>query len=182
MNSEHQIIAKSYRSGLLIKCGLFFTIGLILTAVILYLSAQQPLGPSYQQSFARLAHLKHEMLVKSITIYSILSLLIISGIIFVTVMYSHRVVGPLVGLRRVIRAIAAGDLTMAARLREKDAIISIADAINELRDSCRAKILSISWESDEIEKLLNSNPEDLGAELTKKALMIQKLCSKTEQG
>ncbi len=181
MNPEHQIIAKSYRNGLIIKCGLFFTIGLILTAVILYLSAQQPLGPSYQQSFARLAHLKHEMLIKSIIIYSILSLLIISGVIFITVIYSHRVVGPLVGLRRIIRAMAAGDLTMAAHFREKDAIITIADAINELRDSCRARILSISRETDEIEKLLNSNPEDLGAELTKKALRIQELCCKTER-
>ncbi len=182
MNPEHQIIAKSYRSGLIIKCGLLFAIGLILTAVILYLSAQQPLGPSYQESFARLAQLKHEMLIKSITIYSILSLLIISGIIFTTVIYSHRVVGPLVGLSRIIKAIAAGDLTVAAHLREKDAIITVADAINELRDSCRARILSISRETDEIEKLLNSKPADLSTKLTKKALMIQELSSKTERG
>ncbi len=181
MNPEHQIIAKSYRSGLIIKCSLLFTVGLILTAVILYLSAQQPLGPSYQQSFARLAQLKHEMLVKSIIIYSILTLLIISGIIFITVIYSHRVVGPLVGLRRVIRAMAAGDLTMAAHLREKDAITTVADAINELRDSCRARILSISRETAEIEKLLNSKPDDLDAALTKKALMIQELSSKMER-
>lgn len=181
MNPEHQIIAKSYRSGLIIKCGLLFTIGLILTAVILYLSAQQPLGPSYQESFARLAQLKHEMLIKSITIYSILSLLIISGIIFTTVIYSHRVVGPLVGLSRTIKAIAAGDLTVAAHLREKDAIIRVADAVNELRDSCRARIVSISRETDEIEKLLNSKPADLSTQLTKKALMIQELSSKTER-
>ncbi len=182
MNHEHQIIAKSYRNGLLIKCGLLFSIGLILTAVILYLSAQQPLGPSYQETFARLAQLKHEMLIKSITIYSILSLLVISGIIFTTVIYSHRVVGPLVGLSRITRAIAAGDLTMAAHLREKDAIVTVADAINELRDSCRARILSISRETDEIEKLLQSKPGDLSTALTKKALMIQELSSKTERG
>lgn len=175
MNSETRIISKSYLTGLIIKCSLLFAGGLLLTGIILYFSSHQPLGPSYQESFARLAQLKHEMLVKSISIYCLFMILIISGVIFITVIYSHRVVGPLVGLTRIIKAIAAGDFTQVARMREKDAITLMADALNDMRDACLGKLQNITRKIDDLQTLLNSpNPTELSSDLASKAREIKK--------
>lgn len=127
-------------SGLFLKCGLFFTAGLLLTGIILYFSAHQPLGPTYQESFTRLAQLKEEMLLKSIVIYCVITALILAGVVFITIIYSHRVVGPLVGIKRVIKAVSAGDLTQAVHIRQKDAIQPMATALNTLIETYRFKI------------------------------------------
>ncbi len=174
MSSENQIIDRSYRTGLITKCGLLFAAGLLLTGVLLYFSAHQPMGPSYQASFARLANLKHEILVKSIIIYFIVITLTIGGVIFTTVLYSHRVVGPLVGLTRIIKAITSGDFTIAARLRKDDAIASMADTLNNMRDTCRVRLQIINHQVEELQVLLdNPNAASLSAEIAKKAQNIK---------
>ncbi len=170
MSFEKQIIAKSYRTSLIIKCGLLFAAGLLLTGVLLYFSAYQPLGPSYQESFARLANLKHEMLIKSVMIYCLLMTLTIGGVIFITLMYSHRVVGPLVGLTRIIKAITSGDFTQAARMREKDAITSMADALNDMRTSCCNKLQTINQQVEEMQSILDKpDTTNLSAEIVASA-------------
>lgn len=150
-----QVISKSYLSGLFLKCGLFFTVGLLLTGIILYFSAHQPLGPSYQESFTRLAQLKEEMMVKSIVIYCLITALVLAGVIFITVIYSHRVVGPLVGIKRVVRAVANGDLTQSARLRQKDAIKPMAEALNALIDSYKIKIQRVDQQTKILQDMLD---------------------------
>jgi len=150
-----QVISKSYLSGLILKCGLFFAGGLLLTGFILYLSAHQPLGPTYQECFAQLAQLKKEMLVKSIIIYCLLTTLILAGVIFITLIYSHRVVGPLVGIKRVIKAVAAGDLTQPARLRKKDAIKPMAEALNTLIDTYKTRIRLVDQQAQALQELLD---------------------------
>ena len=150
-----QVIPKSYLNGLILNCGLFFAGGLLLTGIILYFSAHQPLGPSYQESFTRLAQLKHEMLLKSIIIYCLITALILAGVIFITIIYSHRVVGPLVGIKRVLKAIGAGDLNQPARIRKKDAIKPMADALNTLIDAYKAKILMVDQEAKMLQDMLD---------------------------
>nr|MBF0221216.1 HAMP domain-containing protein [Desulfobulbaceae bacterium] len=152
-----QVISKSYLSGLIIKCGLFFAGGLVLTGIILYFSAHQPLGPSYQESFARLAQLKQEMLIKSITTYFTLTVLILTGVIFITVLYSHRVVGPLVGLSRTVKEIASGNLAQPAKLREKDAIQPMAEALNAMREAHSEKINLASKQCEAMYKILSDS-------------------------
>jgi methyl-accepting chemotaxis protein len=150
-----QVISKSYLSGLFLKCGLFFTAGLLLTGVILYFSAHQPLGPTYQESFTRLAQLKEEMLIKSIITYCLVTALILAGVIFTTVIYSHRVVGPLIGIKRVVNAVSAGDLTQTVHIRQKDAIQPMADALNTLITSYRQKIQFVDQQAKNLQDLLN---------------------------
>lgn len=150
-----QVISRSYLNGLILKCGLFFAGGLLLTGIILYFSAHQPLGPSYQESFTRLAQLKKEMLIKSIIIYCLITALILAGVIFITLIYSHRVVGPLVGIKRVLKAISAGDLSQPARMRQKDAIKPMAEALNALIDSCKTKIQLIDQQAKMLQDILD---------------------------
>ena len=153
--AETQVISKSYLSGLIIQCGLFFTIGLILTGIILYFSAHQPLGPTYQDSFSRLSQLKEEMLHKSIAIYATLMVIVMAGVIFTTVIYSHRVVGPMIGLKRILGLLLSGDLTTPAVLRTKDAIKPMANAINDMIGTYKTRVSSIASNANEIRDLSN---------------------------
>ncbi|MDD5758640.1 MAG: methyl-accepting chemotaxis protein [Desulfobulbaceae bacterium] len=167
-----QVISKSYMSGLFLKCGLFFTAGLLLTGIILYFSAHQPLGPTYQESFSRLAQLKEEMLMKSIITYCLITALILAGVVFITVIYSHRVVGPLVGIKRVVKAVTAGDLTQAVHIRKKDAIQPMATALNTLIDSYRLKIQLIDQQVKSLQDSLNRpgdqpQPSEIAAQAKK---------------
>ncbi len=152
-----KVISKSYLTGLILKCSLFFAAGLVITGVILYFTSQQPLGPSYHESFARLAQLKQEMLIKSLITYFTLTALIIAGIIFITVLYSHRVVGPLVGLKRTVQEIADGNLTQPARLRRKDAIKPMAEALNAMTETYKQKIELASQQCEEMKDYVNNS-------------------------
>lgn len=154
-----EVISQSYLRGLILKCGVLFAIGLILTCVVLYFSAHQPLGPSYQASFARLAQLKNEMLVKSAITYCLLTGMILAGVIFITVIYSHRVVGPLVGIKRVLKAVSSGDLTARVRLRKKDAIQPMAESLNACIDSYQARVQRLTQHAEALRDL-TSRPGD----------------------
>lgn len=169
-----QVISKSYLSGLFLKCGLFFTGGLLLTGIILYLSAHQPLGPTYQESFTRLAQLKEEMLVKSIIIYCLITALVLAGVIFITVIYSHRVVGPLVGIKRVVKAVTNGDLTQSVHIRQKDAIQPMAEALNTLIASYQQKIQLISQQTKILqERLDHPGDQTAASEIAAQAKQIK---------
>ena len=154
-----QVISRAYITSLIVKCGLLFTGGLILTGIILYYTSQQPLGPSYQETFTRLSQLKQEMLIKSIITYVSLTLLIVAGVIFITVLYSHRVVGPLVSLKRTTQEIASGNLAQPARLRESDAIQPMATALNAMRDAYKQRIDLAAQQCEAMQTLLTDASE-----------------------
>ena len=169
----NQVISKSYMSGLIIKCGLLFTAGPVLTGLVLYLSSHQPLGPSYQESFARLSQLKQEMLVKSIVIYLVLTTIITAGVVCITILYSHRVVGPLVGLRRVIKRINEGDFTTPAVLREKDVIKPMAEALNTMEESYRRRINELHGTVKAIKATLDAPGDIKNDELQEKVSTLR---------
>jgi len=168
-----KVISKSYMTGLILRCGLFFAAGLVATGVILYYSAHQPLGPSYEESFARLAQLKDEMFFKSVIIYFLLILLILAGVIAIVVLYSHRVVGPTVSLKRTLGLLAGGDLTAKAKLRDRDAIQPMADAINEMTAAYKNRLAHIQQHVQEMTAQLESCRDEEGiASLREKARAI----------
>jgi len=53
---------------------------------------------------------------------------------------SHRVAGPLVGFRRVLRAVAEGKLTVRAKIRKNDYLAKEADSINDMIAALQEKI------------------------------------------
>ena len=53
---------------------------------------------------------------------------------------SHRLAGPVFRIRKVLEAMADGDLSGEVRLREKDAFINLADSINHLKGKWRDSI------------------------------------------
>ena len=108
---SYQGIPGSYRRNVIFKSVLVFVAGCILTTVILYLAVRQPIGPSYGEGFRMLAQLQDDIFYKSAIIYAITTLLIVCGIIFLTLMYSHRIAGPVYRLSIFVKALCSGDFS-----------------------------------------------------------------------
>ena len=113
-------------------CVLIFAGGILLAALILYLSTSKDLGVSYQQSFAIVMQLKNELLNRSIMITAGSLLLITFAAAFIIIRYTHRVVGPMYRLHVVARAMAGGDFSTPVTLRSKDVIKPLADDLNAM--------------------------------------------------
>ncbi len=100
-----------------------------------------------------LSLLKREVLVKSIIIYTFTLVLIVLGIVVITLLYSHRVVGPIYRLNQFMKKIVGADLSENVFLRKKDAIHPIADEINTLLDSYRIRLKNLEKKSNALRRI-----------------------------
>jgi len=63
---------------------------------------------------------------------SAFSLLYILVVTILSVTYAHRMIGPMVPIRRQIEALKNGDYSARATLRKRDAFVELAEDLNEL--------------------------------------------------
>ena len=159
---QPQVISVSYLRNLIIKCSLIFTVGILLTTVIFFFSVHQQPGSSYQDTFRILSQAKEEILAKSVVIYAFAFVIIISGIGIITLLYSHRVVGPLRRISRVVEKISAGDFSEEITLRRNDAIQPLADELNDFMASYRQTLAELTVKVGEIREE-SVRPEATGA-------------------
>ena len=66
------------------------------------------------------------------------------------VVFSHRIVGPLVRFRIIFKAIAEGNLTVRSTIRKHDCLQKEADCIQEMVSSLRMKVKGIEEQSGEV--------------------------------
>ena len=72
-----------------------------------------------------------------------------------SVYVSHRIAGPLFQFRRLLRAVKDGNLTVRARIRDKDYLESEAEIINELIEALSTRIKGIEEQSVEVREGLD---------------------------
>jgi methyl-accepting chemotaxis protein len=143
---------------------------------------QQPLGPSYGESFRILSTFKQEILFQSILIYAFTIGVVLAGIVAITLLYSHRVVGPIYRLNMFVKRIAEGDVSKTTSLRQKDVIHSLADEINTMVLSYQTTLNALKEKNNKLvqltkleEKEKNDEPERLHAELASNVREIDKI-------
>jgi methyl-accepting chemotaxis protein len=127
-----EAVGRTFSRKLAVKSTLIILIGALLTSSIVYLSLRRDLGSSYAETYAIMADLRKELFAQSVLIYAIASLFIILGISIISVVYSHRVAGPLYRLGRFVDNIASKDLKGKVKLREHDEIHVVADDLNDI--------------------------------------------------
>ena len=101
--------------------------------------------------------------------YGLLTLLINAGLFFVIAIYfSHRIAGPQYRIVRSLRQIAEGDLTLQIRLRRRDHLKEIAEAVNGL-----TRTLSDSMgELDQAVRVLRARRQEGGEEVADEQLAV----------
>ena len=142
----------AYRRDVVFRPVLIFIAGLILTTVILYITVSQPIGPSYGEGFRMLAQLQQDIFSKSAVIYAITVFIIVCGIIFLTLIYSHRVAGPVYRLTHYARTLCSGDFRSNVHIREKDVIHPLADEMNTMVEQYRQTLNNVQEEMKSLDQ------------------------------
>lgn len=93
---------------------------------------------SYLVMFDRLSEGARQDLILVLTIQTVLAIL---AVILLAVFSTHRLAGPLVGIRRAMEDVKAGDLNRQLRFRRSDPHLEeIEAAFNEMMESIRGRI------------------------------------------
>ena len=111
-------------------------------------------GSSYGESIRLLSVLHREIAWRSAIIYTSSLFVMVSGVSFISLLYSHRVAGPLHKLGMIARSVATGDLSGLAKLRRRDAVHALADDMNELITAYRLRIAEIEQLNTSMQKML----------------------------
>lgn len=163
-SQSYQGIPGAYRRSVILKSILIFGAGLLVTTAVLYLTVRQPIGPSYGEGFRMLAQLQNEIFYKSAIIYAITSLFILCGIIFLTLIYSHRVAGPVYRLSCYVKELGSGDFRSPVHIREKDVIHPIADEMNTMLEGYQQTLKNIKDEVQGLEQYAEKISEGLATD------------------
>jgi methyl-accepting chemotaxis protein len=139
-------------SRLLIRLIVLVTVSIVLSGVIIYLLASSPLEPSYRETISSIDVYKTGLLKNSIFIYALFTVLMTVGVIIFSLLYSHRIAGPLCRMKAVAGDIAGGDKEASFDIRRNDAVHTLADIINAIDRKYGAKHASLGEELEELHK------------------------------
>ncbi len=146
------IIPKSYPLKLTLYILLVIFAGGLISFILIYQSGNILIGKSYTEGIRNLAAMKGLIVQKSMIIYLLSSILVISGVIVITLFYSHRVAGPLYRLSVAAREISEGELSSPVRLRKSDVVHPLAETLNEVSESHSQTINQIISAAISLEK------------------------------
>ncbi len=129
------VIPKRLHLGFTIKVIITVAAGLAVTAALLHLTGQVWLGTTYAEGLRVLSGARRLILRNSVIIYLITLLLVAGGTVLLSLLYSHKIAGPLYRLGVTARRVTDGDLTVSVKLRDGDAVHPLAESMNLLVES-----------------------------------------------
>ncbi|UCH80023.1 MAG: hypothetical protein JSW20_09760 [Nitrospiraceae bacterium] len=147
-----EVLSKRYLRNFFLCIGITFVIGTSISAAVLYSDIYQPLNTHYGAILSIIGGLKESLTAKTLKINVIFYILISTGIGLLSVLYSHRVAGPLHRIKIFLRSIADGTPEKILQLRHKDAIDTFASTINEMTDAYRRRNHELKSEIDQLRK------------------------------
>jgi methyl-accepting chemotaxis protein len=160
----HQVIDKSHLRMVVLKCALISLAGLAGTAAIFWMIMHRQIGPTYGEGFRMLAELNRDILYKSLIIYGSTVLVTMICIALITLLYSHRVAGPVYRLRQFAGRIGGGDVSGRVTLRQGDVVQPLAGEMNGMNEAFRQTVTGIMQEIEVMEKAAaGEGPPDVPA-------------------
>ncbi len=89
-----------------------------------------------------------QALLPGVIIAELISIFVVA---FICIFVTHTIAGPVYRMERVVRNIGEGDLTHFIKLRPKDELKDLADAMNEMTMGLRNKVLNLKESIDEVQ-------------------------------
>lgn len=134
MTRSSRLLERAFKIKFGLKLCLFTFLGGAGVLLFLYLSLSRSLGPSYGSAIYAIYELKIKIApLIFASSYSILVLAVVTGAIaLISVLFSHRIAGPLYRIERNLDAMASGDLTVNTRFRGLDQLTALAEDINAM--------------------------------------------------
>ncbi len=149
-------IEKAFQFRFIAKVTAVVVAGTALTGGLLYFLADEEFGRAFYSAHYQ-ARSSWELLLPAVLVSSFVAMCFVAIVAVVLTLYdSHRIGGPLYRFKANLRAIGEGDLTLVTRLRERDELQPLTEAMNEMTRNLRTQVGKI-----------RSAQEDLHAALTK---------------
>lgn len=157
ISKPSKVITKNYLRNFLLLMLLVVLAGTAISAATLYFNIQRPLNMQYGAIISTVTDLKETLLLRSLKINLGFVLLIAAGVGLLTLLYTHRIAGPLFRIRASAKAIAEGRLDTEIRLRQNDAIGSFADTINKMTESYGDRVAGLTSEIEDLKATLEAH-------------------------
>jgi methyl-accepting chemotaxis protein len=149
------IIGKNYLINFLLAFLLVLMGGIAVSALTLYLNIYQPLDTHYSAALSIMSDLKDTLISRSLIISAIFSFMMLLGLLFLGILYTHRIAGPLYRVKVAAKSIGNGYLGEKITLRRKDVIHSFAESVNELTDTYSGKLKSLKSDINQLKDAVN---------------------------
>lgn len=94
-----------------------------------------------------------QALLPGVIIAELISIFVVA---FICIFVTHTIAGPVYRMERVVRNIGEGDLTHFTKLRPKDELKDLADAMNDMTMGLRNKIINLKESLQQIDESIAS--------------------------
>lgn len=149
------IIRKNFlRNFLIVLLAVFFA-GSALSALVIFFNIHKPLDSHYSAIIYVITELRESLIMKTMTVNLVFFVLIAAGSGLLTLIYTHRIAGPLRRIKHCTKAIAGGNLDTKAKFRHNDAINAFADSLNDMTEFYGNKVTTLSAEVQQLHSAVN---------------------------
>ena len=168
---DTNLLERSFKLKFGLKLCLLTIAGMAAVTLLLYFYTAGNLGGSYKEAIYTIYDLKIRIFpLVFASSYSIFILAVVTAsIAVITVLFSHKIAGPLFRVERNLEEIGSGDLTVQTRFRGNDQMKALSDDINGMTRSLNhaARSLADSYSlveerEKDLTKLLETEPLDKG--------------------
>ncbi|MBI1912221.1 MAG: methyl-accepting chemotaxis protein [Deltaproteobacteria bacterium] len=170
MAKDSGLVQRAFKLKYGIRFCLFVIAGMLGITLFLYLMTARTLGGSYGQAIYNIYDLKIRIfpLIFASFYSTALLALITAAIITISVLFSHKIAGPIYRIEENLKLIGSGDLTVDTRFRGEDQLVALADDINKMVRDLNHNVRSCGDALSDIEKfeerlavlLKQDNPSD----------------------
>ncbi len=166
---KNYFIDKKFQGIFILKFCLLMGLGLLVSAVILYLLSKSTVTTSFINSRLSIVntadYIRPVLLWGGVSVFFAMAL--IGGLVFMFL--THRIAGAIFNIKRNLNNLANGDLTVRIKLRSTDHAREIADGINRIFESLRNKISDAKKTATDIEK----EAEGLSSDINDNAIKLK---------
>ncbi|MFC1553596.1 hypothetical protein ACFL7D_03080 [candidate division KSB1 bacterium] len=148
-------IQKEFQTKMIVQFILLLVVMAFISSVSLYFLADSELESSYFAAHSTIESMRSALL-PAILITNFISVLIIAVVTgYFVLLSSHKIAGPLYKVEKVIKEIAAGNLSIDAKLRKDDQLKNLADSLDNMLKELSGKLQNIKSISSDMSKIDN---------------------------
>jgi methyl-accepting chemotaxis protein len=151
-----EILKKNYFRNFLMMLLVVLLVGTAISAVVLFFNIHRPLNTHYSAVISIISQLRDSLIITTIKVNVIFIFLVALGLGILTLLYTHRVAGPLFRIRQKAKSIASGDLTTEIKLRRKDAVTAFAESINNMTKHYKTKVIEINEDIQQMKSSIHA--------------------------
>ncbi len=135
-------VERSFKLRFGLKLCFFTLVGALALTIFLYFVVSKSLGGSYGEAIYTIYDLKiriFPLIFSSFYTISILALVTLS-IAVISMLFSHKIAGPIYRLEKNLELIGSGDLTVNTKFRDNDQLTVLEEDMNEMVRSLNHKV------------------------------------------